>query len=157
MKVCKTCLERLPKEAFYKCSSYKDGLRSSCKPCTISTTRKYREANKSFYKQYYKNYRKVHRSKVQEYSRNHYRLNKGSYAESTARRKAAKIRATPVWVTKEHLKEIEDKYWLARDISLVTEGRYHVDHIVPLQSPFVCGLHVPWNLQILPGDINHAK
>ena len=74
-----------------------------------------------------------------------------------ARRRSLKQQATPSWVTKDHYAQIKLLYWLAKDLEAVSGEQYHVDHIVPLRNKKVCGLHVPWNLQVLPADINISK
>ena len=67
------------------------------------------------------------------------------------------MQATPPWLNYDHKQEIEFTYSLAKECELLTGDQYHVDHIVPLQGENVCGLHVPWNLQVLPADINLKK
>lgn len=58
--------------------------------------------------------------------------------------------ATPPWLSQEQICEMRKIYLSA----LSTE---HVDHIVPLKSPIVCGLHVPWNLRAVCAKHNLAK
>ena len=76
---------------------------------------------------------------------------------ANARYRSSKRNAAPPWLSDTHHKEIKDLYWLAQDLQKVTGESYHVDHIVPLKGDGVCGLHVPWNLQILPWDVNLSK
>lgn len=76
---------------------------------------------------------------------------------NSTRSRAGLRGATPPWLTEEQRREIADFYWLAQDCSIVSGGKYHVDHIVPIAGENVCGLHVPWNLQVLPGHINRSK
>lgn len=66
-------------------------------------------------------------------------------------------KAIPPWLTEAQKQEIADLYWLSRDACLTTGERYEVDHIIPLIGKDICGLHVPWNLQVLPADLNRKK
>lgn len=70
---------------------------------------------------------------------------------------ASKKSATPNWLDKKMEQDIQDIYWLADDVRKISPDNYHVDHVIPLQGQGVCGLHVPWNLQVLPSDINISK
>ena len=72
-------------------------------------------------------------------------------------RKLAKINRTPNWLTKDQKRQIEIEHQLAAWCTKVTGIKYHVDHIVPLQGKTVSGLHVPWNLQVIPASDKHKK
>ena len=76
--------------------------------------------------------------------------NRALYTFLASKRRANKKKATPKWLTKEHIEQMKEIY-------RTRPKGYHVDHIVPLQSDIVCGLHVPWNLQHLEGKKNIAK
>jgi 5-methylcytosine-specific restriction endonuclease McrA len=65
--------------------------------------------------------------------------------------------ATPAWLTAGHKTQIRAMYLSARDLTKRTGVKHVVDHIIPLQSEVVCGLHVPWNLQILTHIENSHK
>ncbi len=67
-----------------------------------------------------------------------------------ALRRARKLQATPKWLSKVQLEEIKAIY---RNCPV----GFHVDHIMPLKGKDLSGLHVPWNLQYLPGIVNKMK
>jgi hypothetical protein len=73
------------------------------------------------------------------------------------KRRAAKLKRTPPWLTEEHFEQMENVYFHAKIVEDFTGEKQHVDHIEPLQGKDRCGLHVPWNLQVLPALENMKK
>lgn len=69
-------------------------------------------------------------------------------------RRAIKRKAMPVWADKVRISAI---YMKASKLSQGSNTKHHVDHIVPLISPIICGLHIPSNLQILTETENLKK
>ena len=74
-----------------------------------------------------------------------------------AKHDAAKQSATPLWLSEEDLAQIIQLYKEAVQLKKATGHKHHVDHIHPLTSPYVCGLHVPWNMQVLTAFDNIRK
>jgi hypothetical protein len=71
-----------------------------------------------------------------------------------ATRRANRIKATPSWANRFFM---EEAYHLAKIRTKATGLPWEVDHIVPLQSKLVCGLHVENNLQVIPKSMNRRK
>jgi hypothetical protein len=52
---------------------------------------------------------------------------------------------------------IAEIYDLAKQRTKITGQPWQVDHIVPIRSKIVCGLHVHWNLAVIPARLNRRK
>jgi hypothetical protein len=77
-------------------------------------------------------------------------------ADTTNRRRRHR-EATPKWLTRAQKGEMREIYRIAITMTKTTGEQYVVDHIVPLRSDVVCGLHVPWNLRVVTAAENTAK
>lgn len=77
-------------------------------------------------------------------------------AEFAAMRRAASKQATPKWANRFFIREVYDLA-ARRNKSNSCGVKWEVDHIVPLQSDFVCGLHVEHNLAVIPKIENIRK
>jgi hypothetical protein len=176
MKTCKNpnCTQINPQGlmSFSKKKSAKNGLEPQCKICHRAYGRTYRQNNPEKEKEHHKKYRKNNKEKVKErqkkycqdnqekvkeQQREYQQNNKGKVNASTAKRRAARLQATPKWVSKEQLLEIKGFYIEAARRTEETGIKHHVDHILPIQGENVTGLHVPWNLQILTAEENRKK
>lgn len=93
----------------------------------------------------------------QNYRRKHKERNPDLYKELVSARRRRYRLATPKWLSAEHKMEIRLKYRLAIELSRRTGIRHAVDHIIPIQGEEVCGLHVPWNLEVITQEENLKK
>lgn len=62
--------------------------------------------------------------------------------------------ATPDWVCRAELMALHKE---AKRLTLESGTEHVLDHMIPLSHPMVCGLTVPWNLQIITRAQNAAK
>ena len=163
MKTCSKCYKSKPLTEFSKDRGKKDGLYSRCKPCnraavsawqkTLSGKAKH-AANASNWQRAPEN-KTGHARAVSQWQQSD--RGKAKRRAIWAKYNSSKLHRTPPWLTESQLAEIAQFYDLAKELQWLSNQPLEVDHIVPLQGENVCGLHVPWNLQILPQDLNRIK
>jgi len=89
-----------------------------------------------------------------DYYYNYYQENAAEHNLRSSIYRAVRLQAMPSWVDKDEIRKV---YKEARRLTLETGILHAVDHIFALQAKDSCGLHVPWNLQILTFSENCAK
>ena len=173
MKICSTCKELKPYSLFYKSSSSKDGRDARCKECKQSYDRTYKLINKDKLYKETKDWKLRNKDKVSSYMVEYRQVNKDTLRESNklwiqtnyeryrvmknicnAQRRATKRCAFVKWADS---KAIKSFYKEARELTLLTGIQHHVDHIYPLTSDIVCGLHVEHNLRVITATENIRK
>ncbi len=185
-KACTKCGIEKSADRFTADKRRKSGLQAHCKDCVNAYHKEYAKSprRKEWQREYSRNYvprdperaraakelwlaanrEKVAAAKRRYYERNREKVieaarlsekrNAASAVAKCARRRATKAKATPVWAD---AVKIKDVYVQAKRLTAETGVLHHVDHIVPLRSKLVCGLHVEHNLQPLPLRANARK
>jgi hypothetical protein len=113
--------------------------------------------NKQERKEYMVEYAYKNKQKIRTIASNWQKNNKGKVNANTALRHAVKMQRQPEWLSKEDKLKTKCLYQVAAMLNRESDIKWHVDHIVPLQGENVCGLHVPWNLRVIPAVENMRK
>lgn len=127
-KTCSKCSSVKHYSEFCKDKYNNSGVHCICKLCRKPIQSTAYKNNLSYYKDYLKN-------------------NRRAFVFRNAKRRARLLKATPPWADLVKIKEI---------YKTCPEG-FHVDHVYPLISDWVCGLHVENNLRAIPAKDNLAK
>lgn len=137
-KRCTCCKLEKPTTEFSKHKHTKDGLQAHCKTCRKAKCAEWYANNKA----------------KQNDANNAWRAkNRDRFNAQTAERRARRTRAVPSWIDRKKVAALYQE--AAARTAAGTPS--NVDHIVPLQSPLVCGLHWEGNLQVIAGPENFSK
>lgn len=176
MKRCFKCKETKDLKLYSKNKNTKDGLQNCCVNCKKlyakinnknyyeknkieqrNRSRKYKTENKDLVSNYMKQYKILKKEEIKKSLKAWTFKNYHNKLAANAKRRATRLKATPKWLTKQQLAEIANIYKQAKELEKETGLKYHVDHIIPLKGKDICGLHTPWNLQILKAEENIRK
>ena len=157
MKHCSKCKELKLFTAFHKDKTHGDGYRSVCKQCISAYQKEYNAKNPERNNARVRAWIEENRQRHNETCARWVKANPGKVNARTARRYAAKTQATPAWLSEDDRWVIAEAYDLAVLRAKMVGGKWEVDHEVPLRGKGVMGLHVPWNLRVVPMQENRRK
>lgn len=117
-------------------------------------SKKARDANPEYYANKSSQWKKENPEENAAHTAKWKKENPAKVNATNSKRRASKLKACPPWANKFF---IEEAYDLAQLRTKVTGFEWHVDHILPLKHKLFCGLHVEYNLQVIPAVENLKK
>lgn len=186
-KLCTCCRKEKELDQFLPSKQGKFGVTSWCRPCDLQKSADRYAKNRDRYAAQKKRYAADNKGKIKKiraewYLQNREKvllknaqwsaLNKERHRElsklwqkantarvnmHTANYRALKMKAAPKWLSAIELAQIHEMYDIAFACTVQTGVEHHVDHIHPLRGNGFNGLHVPWNLRVIPAYENRSK
>lgn len=169
-KTCKKCSTlKLLSEFYAKAACTRDGHEGTCKACKIKFVAAWKKENPERARAAVRRWNKKHpevtgpatkkwkdanEPQVRRYALAWQRSHPVASNVRNSKHRAGKTQRTPQWADHDAIRAMYQK---AQQQTLTTGVRHHVDHIVPLRSKIVSGLHVHHNLQVLPEKDNMKK
>jgi 5-methylcytosine-specific restriction endonuclease McrA len=178
---CVTCSEFLSIKEFHKHAGTNLGFTTRCKKCHIENkerrqlanfnARRRRKENPEKYllkKRIYKQKNKEHIDRVDKawqlnnrhiiYKHsNAWKKRNKDHVYSYIRQREMRLKGCSLSLSETQVEQIKNFYKTCRKFNKTSDKKFQVDHIVPITNDLVCGLHVPWNLQILSKSENSSK
>ena len=131
--------------------------RLNCRVCRSNQNAKWKDANREHVRLAGVKWQQDNREKSRSSSLAWAKKNKQKICRNTAAYNSRKLNAQPSWLSAVQLAQIAEMYDVALARTVQTGIVQHVDHIYPLRGLEGCGLHVPWNLQVIPAFENLSK
>ena len=128
----------------------------TCCECANATANKTKSKDRAKYRATTATWQRENPQRTAQYQRNQNAKRPGKRNLWTMNYRTAKTTRMPKWLNAGELFEMESVYTYCSALRKIGLD-YHVDHVVPLRGKSISGLHVPWNLQVLPGRENMSK
>lgn len=154
LRTCRLCCASKPHSEFYSHPRGRLRLAWRCKACERARARAWARDNREKARAANRRWIANNRDRYLDIQRRSDRNNPLRAPRQARRRALLRGAAYPAWANDFF---IQEAYSLARLRTKATGVRWHVDHIVPLQHPLVCGLHTDANLSVIPMLENSAK
>lgn len=178
MQICIRCNKEKILTDFHRSKRYTSGHNIVCAECDNikrkqayheggqkEVSKRYRDSKSLENIEYQKQYREENKQALLEkriqnierkkqLDRVYTQANPAKVVAKAAKRRALRLKATPSWASKAY---IDIFYQMAKDEQVRTGRLVEVDHIAPLNSELVCGLHSEDNLQLLFKEDNASK
>jgi ABC-type nitrate/sulfonate/bicarbonate transport system substrate-binding protein len=160
VKICRKNLHQFEGHRCLECHKISSKAWKKAHPerCAADT-KAYHKVNPGKYIETKKAWDKANPDKINAISKAWKKANPDKHSAAQAKRRAAKLNATPKDLSREDWNKINEFYKEANRLTKETNIPHEVDHIIPLQPKEgdPKGEHAPWNLRVITASENRKK